>query len=231
MLDESKRGSRLPFGVPPAVLLWLAAGLAVSIAVLWAFAEIVDEVVEGESRRFDAAALLWINASFPDWLAGPMRLVAALGYYWVVLILMSAATFVFYRRGRRISAALILTGTAGGMVLNTVLKNVFERTRPDLIDTGYTAGSYSFPSGHATIAVAFYGTLTLLVMWRLEGWRRWLVAVSGLLFVLLLGFSRLYLAVHYPTDVAAGYLSATIWVGFVGAVLLFWRTLRKGARS
>lgn len=204
----------------------LAAGLLLSLGVIVLFAQIVDEVVEGESRRFDTTVLLWINYYSPDWFDAPMRVVTALGYYWVVLPLLALAVYAFLRQGRKISAALLVISTIGGVVLTTALKSVFQRSRPELFDSGYTASFYSFPSSHATVAVGFYGTLALLIAWRLEGFWRWAVAVSGLALVLLIGFSRLYLGVHYPTDILAGFLAAPLWVSTVGLSYFLWRTVR-----
>ena len=205
----------------------LALGLLLSLGVIALFAKIVEDVVEGESRRFDDVVLLWIHANTPDWLYGPMRVVTTLGYYWVVFPLLVLAAYAFYRRGHRVSARLLLVATLGSIVLTTAIKTIVQRARPELFDSGYTASFYSFPSGHATIAVGFYGTLTLLVAWRLRGFWRWAVAVAGVALVLLIGFSRLYLGVHYPTDVLAGYLAAPLWVSFVGLVYFLWRTLRR----
>jgi undecaprenyl-diphosphatase len=209
-----------------AAAVWLAAGLAFSAFVVWAFAELADEVVEGDSRRFDRAVLLWIHSNFPGWLDGPMRLVTALGYYWVVLPLLAATVLIFYRRGWRLSAILLVVSTSGSILLTTVLKAIFERSRPELFDSGYTASFYSFPSGHATVALGFYGTLTLLLAYRLRGHARWLVAACGVSLVLLIGFSRLYLGVHYPTDVLAGYLAALLWLVFVGVAYASWLSVR-----
>ncbi len=209
-----------------AAAVWLAAGLATSAFVIWAFAELTDGVVEGESRRFDRVALIWIHAHSPGWLDGPMRLVTALGYYWVVLPLLAGVVFVFYRKGWKLSASLLLVSTLGSSLLTTVLKAVFERARPELFDSGYAASFYSFPSGHATVAVGFYGTLTLILAYRLSGFARWVVVVCGVLLVLLIGFSRLYLGVHYPTDVLAGFLAAPLWVIFVGVAYVGWLSIR-----
>jgi undecaprenyl-diphosphatase len=211
----------------------LVFGLLVSAGVIALFAKITEDVVEGESRRFDRAVLLWIDANSPDWLEGPMRAVTALGYYWVVVPLLAIAMIVFYLKGWKLSAALLFVSTAGGIVLTTVLKAVFQRARPELFDSGYTASFYSFPSGHATIAVGFYGMLALILAYQIQTPVRWLVAVGGLLLVLLIGFSRLYLGVHYPTDVLAGYLAAPLWVITVGAVYFLWiwvRDLAPGKR-
>jgi len=206
--------------------LWLAAGLAFSAFVVWAFIELADEVVEGESRAFDRAVLLWIHSTFPGWLDEPMRLVTALGYYWVVLPLLAVVAALLYRRGWRLSAVLLLVSIAGSIVLTTVLKGVFRRARPELFDSGYHASFYSFPSGHATVAVGFYGMLTLILAYRLRGKARWAVAVSGVIVVLFIGFSRLYLGVHFPTDVLAGYLAALLWLVCVGAVYALWLSVR-----
>jgi len=206
--------------------LWLAAGLAFSAFVVWAFIELADEVVEGESRTFDRAVLLWIHSTFPGWLDEPMRLVTALGYYWVVLPLLAVVAALLYRRGWRLSAVLLLVSIAGSIVLTTVLKGVFRRARPELFDSGYHASFYSFPSGHATVAVGFYGMLTLILAYRLRGKARWAVAVSGVIVVLSIGFSRLYLGVHFPTDVLAGYLAALLWLVCVGAVYALWLSVR-----
>jgi undecaprenyl-diphosphatase len=209
------------------ITVGLIAGLLLSSGVIALFTKIVEDVVEGESRRFDETVLLWINANFPDWLYEPMRVVTALGYYWVVIPLLAVAVYAFYRKRRQISAALLIVATVGSVVLSTTLKDVLQRTRPELFDSGYTASGYSFPSGHATIAVGFYGMLTLLVVWRLRGFWRWTIAAAGTILIILIGFSRLYLGVHYPTDVLAGFLAALLWVSFVGLCYFLWRTFRK----
>ena len=174
----------------------LVLGFLLSTGVIVLFAKIVEDVVEGESRRFDNAVLLWIHANSPDWLAGPMHVVTALGYYWVVLPLLAVAVYVFHREGAMISAALLVLATAGSAALSTTLKSVV-------------------------------GTLTLLAAWRLEGLWRWAVAVTGVAIVLLIGFSRLYLGVHYPTDVLAGVLASLLWVSFIGVCYFLWRMFRR----
>ncbi len=204
----------------------LALGLLLSVGAIALFAKIVEDVVEGESRRFDEVVLLWINENFPDWLYIPMLFVTALGYYWVVLPLLAVATYIFYREGARISATLLPVATVGSIVLTEALKSVFQRSRPGLFDSGYIAPGYSFPSGHATLAAGFYGTLTLLIAWRLKGFWRWTVASAGAVLVLLIGFSRLYFGVHYPTDVIAGFLAVPLWVSAVGISYFLWRTVR-----
>jgi len=209
-----------------AMTVGLVLGLLASVGVILLFAGITEEVVEGESRRFDTAVLLAIGNNAPDWLYWPMRFVTALGYYWVVIPLLAVAAYAFWRVGARISAALLVVATSGSVLLTTVLKNVFERARPELFDRGVMESTYSFPSDHATVAVGFYGTLALLLSWRAGGLWRWVIVLCGVALVLLIGFSRLYLGVHYPTDVLAGFLAAPLWVGSVGLAYLLWRLVR-----
>ena len=209
-----------------AAAVWLVVGLSASAFVVWGFAEITEEVVEGESRAFDRAVLLWIEANVPAWMDGPMRAVTALGYYMVVVPLLAAIVLAFYLKGWRPSAAMLVISTAGGVFLTTVLKGVFRRARPELVDSGYAAGFYSFPSGHATVAVGFYGALALILAYHLRGPARWTVVLVGTALVLLIGFSRLYLGVHYPTDVLAGFLAAPLWLVSVGGVYALWLSVR-----
>ena len=211
------------------VTVGLLVGLIASAGILALFAKITEDVYENESRQFDRTVLLWIHTHFPAWLNEPMLIITALGYYSVVIPLLAGAMFVFYRKGWKLSAVLLCVSTVGGVVLTTLLKSLFKRARPELFDSGYTASFYSFPSGHATVAVGFYGMLTLILAYQLRGLARWLLAIAGVLLVLLIGFSRLYLGVHYPTDVLAGFLVAPVWVIMVGAFYLLWTSLRRNA--
>jgi undecaprenyl-diphosphatase len=117
----------------------LVLGLLLCVGMIWLFAQIVEEVIDGESRRFDEAALLWIDANFPAWLDWPMLLATALGYYLVILPLLAVVTYAFSRKGARISATLLPVATVGSMVLTGVFKRVFQRARPELFDSGYYA--------------------------------------------------------------------------------------------
>lgn len=209
------------------VAVRLAVGLSVSAGVIWAFSEVTEGVLEGESRAFDRAVLLWIGAHAPGWLDGPMRAVTTLGYYSVVLPLLAAVSLAFYFTGWRLSAVMLCVSTVGGILLTTVLKYAFERPRPEIIDTGYAAGSFAYPSGHATVAVGFYGALALVLAYHLRGPARLAALGTGALLVLLIGLSRLYLGVHYPTDVLAGFLAAPLWLVSVGSAYALWLSVRK----
>lgn len=209
-----------------AAVVWLAVGLGLSAGVMWAFFGITEEVLEGDTQSFDESVLLWIDAHLPAWLETPMRFFTSIGYYRVVAPLLAVAVAFFIWRGWRFSAVILAVSTLGGMFLTTVLKAVFRRERPDLIATGYDAGFFSFPSGHATMAVGFYGALTLILAYRSKGFLRWLIASLGVATMLLIGLSRMYLGVHYPTDILAGYLAAPLWLVFVGSLHFVWISVR-----
>ncbi len=209
-----------------AAVVWLAVGLGLSAGVMWAFFGITEEVLEGDTQSFDESVLLWIDAHHPSWVDAPMRFFTSIGYYRVVAPLLAVAVAFFIWRGWRLSAVLLAASTLGGMFLTTILKAIFQRERPDLIATGYDAGFFSFPSGHATMAVGFYGALTLILAYRTRGFLRWLIAALGVATVLLIGLSRMYLGVHYPTDILAGYLAAPLWLVFVGSLHFVWISVR-----
>lgn len=210
-----------------AAALELSLGLALSASLLWAFAGLSEEVLEGESAGFDRAVLLWVANSAPDWLSGPMQAVTSLGYFRVVLPLAAVLALVLYQMGSRASAAFILLSTVGGILLNTTLKTVFRRERPTIVESGYESSFFSFPSGHATVAICFYGALVILAAARFGGAARWILLILGALWALLMGLSRVYLGVHFPTDILAGYLAALLWLACVWLALRLWR-LRKG---
>ena len=203
-----------------AVGLFLVFGLALSALALASFAAITEWALGGTSARLDAAAVSVMRthaAPLWDWLA---LAGAALGSGVAMWIVIGLGTLFLWRSRHHYSAALLWVALLGGRFLNHELKTLFRRSRPepagwDLTVFGRAVDfptSFSFPSGHATMAVVIYGTLAYLVA-RLEttpAQRRWTFAAVAVV-ILLIGASRVYLGVHYPTDVAAGYLSGFVW--------------------
>jgi undecaprenyl-diphosphatase len=207
-----------------AVLFSALSGLL----ALAAFFGLAYEVVSGATRRLDTALLLRTHETFPRWMEYPMIATTALGYYSVVAVLALFAAFLFYRKGLRSYALYLPVCAFGDMVLATIVKDSVDRVRPHLFHfAAYPIpSSYSFTSGHANMAIAFYGVLAVLLAWQSEGWRRWSLVVLGAIVALLIGFSRVYLGVHYPSDVLGGYLLGTFWAAVVGAAFLLWRLMR-----
>jgi len=131
---------------------------------------------------------------------------------WVVLLL-SLVTLVLLVRKRWVDSLVLITSAGGAAAVTAVVKVLVERSRPDLVEPLVRMpDSMSFPSGHATVAVAFYLVLGILAAgWVRRGETRVLFLLIGLVVALLLGFSRLYLGVHYLTDVIAGYAVGAMW--------------------
>lgn len=186
---------------------------------LWAFVELADEVHELESFLFDDP-LLWRARA----LAGPgldrfFGLVSAIGYQYGVIPadILIVLGLLFARRWREASfAAAAFSGSA---LLNLATKQFFQRDRPMLWMSIAPESTFSFPSGHAM------GSMTLAVVVFLLAWHtRWRapVAVLAALFVALVGASRIYLGVHYPSDILGGWMAASTWT--VAVYLVLFRT-------
>ncbi len=200
-------------------LVVLAGGVAAAAGVL-AFAWIATRVRLGATQAFDDAVLRYLGAHQRPWLAAAMLEITFLGTGTVVAMVAGVAALFLGLTRQRTAAWLLLWATLGGLVLNTLLKQLFDRPRPRLFAWGTHALTTSFPSGHAMSAAAVYGTVALLAA-RLTPRRRArgaVVAAAGAV-VLLVAFSRLYLGVHYPTDVLAGLLVGGAWAAFCAAAL------------
>jgi undecaprenyl-diphosphatase len=157
------------------------------------------------------------------------RLVTELGSTTALVVVTAVASGYFARLGRRGDAALLIVALVGAEALTWSLKALFRRERPTFDDPVATASSFSYPSGHALVSLAVYGALAYVLLGgRRSPQARAVVAGCVALGVAAIGFSRLYLGVHYPSDVLAGYA-----VGFALLLLLttFARTRPASARG
>jgi undecaprenyl-diphosphatase len=196
----------------------LLAGLVIA-GGLWGLVELVEVARATTPHAFDTEILLaFRHAGQPDspigplWLEGAVRDVTALGST-VVLVLITTATIVYLLLIRRPSTALFMfAAVAGGQVLSSLLKFEVDRPRPDLVSHLVNETSLSFPSGHAMLSAVTYLTLGSLAARFLPD-RRTKVFVLGLavLTTVLVGTSRVYLGVHWPSDVLAGWCAGFAW--------------------
>lgn len=206
-------------GFYAALGLYLSVGFVLALLAAWGFAGLASEVVEGETQRFDNGVLLWLNARASPRLDVAALEITSLGSGTVVWLVVIIASAFLWSSRHRYSVLLLWVAVAGGGVLNLVLKGAFDRPRPALFPwrTPY-AGQSSFPSGHAMTSVVVYWTLAYLIT-RLEP-TPLLRRLSWGFFaaiILLIGVSRLYLGVHYPSDVAAGLVVGFAWATFCAA--------------
>lgn len=207
-------------GFHAAMGLFLVAGLAMSAVTLTLFAVLAWGVSADAVYGADLSALLWLREHQSPPLDALALAGAALGSGAAVWVVLAAGTAFLWRSQHRWSLLLLWISLLGARLLSRLLKAVFDRPRPALVDgdlevLGLSLSfpeSPSFPSGHALTSAVVYGTLAYLVV-RLEPTRRMrratLAAAAAL--ILGIGFSRLYLAVHYPSDVIAGYLAGFAW--------------------
>jgi len=173
------------------------------------FASLADEVREGDTVSFDTAVLLGINSRSSPLLDTVFSTGTMLGGA-VVVAAVSLAMITALALRKSYSRALLATLIIGGTTLaNFFLKLVFERSRPELWTRLVEEQSFSFPSGHAMASMALGLTIVLLT-WNTR-WRAAAV-IGAIVYVLFIGFSRLYLGVHYPTDILAGWLVSSLWV-------------------
>ncbi len=193
--------------------------LAVVAGCLWVFVGVADEVREGETHGVDTALLLALRNPAdptdplgPPWLEELGRDVTALGSFGILTAITLSVAGYLWLRGNRRSMWLVLASVGGGQALSSLAKHGFDRPRPDLVPHGMVTYTASFPSGHSMMAAVTYLTLAALVA-RVQPTRalKVYVLVLATLVVLAIGISRVYLGVHWPTDVLAGWTAGAGW--------------------
>lgn len=195
----------------------LAAFLALAL-LLFTFIRLAWEMTEGETMSIDKALMLALRTSDPSvpvgppWFANIMLQLTALGggpVLWLLIIL--AAGYLLAAR-RYSTAAFLVAAVSLGMGLSTLLKGLFERPRPELVAHLVQVQTTSFPSGHAMNSAVVYLTLGGLLAraQKRRGVRIYLLSAAIALTVIV-GFSRVYLGVHWPSDVAAGWCVGAAW--------------------
>ncbi len=203
-----------------ALGIFLLAGIAVGTVCTLLFGELAEHVTAGTTQAFDEMVLRWIALHRTPFLDSALLEVTALGTGTVVLTIVVVAGLFLWLTQHRYSALLLFASTGGGIILNGILKLRFDRPRPHVIAWGAKAFSSSFPSGHAMSATIVYGTVAYLAA-RLQKrvWARWLTMALALVMIVLIALSRIYLGVHYPSDVLAGATIGLAWAAFCMAML------------
>lgn len=191
----------------------LLVGILIAAGATSLFIWIASEVSEGEFKSFDEAVRGSVHSVATPFLTQLMIIVSFLGSPKVMVGLGFVTLIVLaYFKQRRASILFLIT-MAGEIALDVFLKALYARARPEPFFDYTLPASFSFPSGHALGSFCFFGILAWLVIERVNS--RFIsafVALAASTWVLLIGISRIYLGVHYPTDVIAGYLAAAIWL-------------------
>ncbi len=226
-MHRSTHRWRLFFGA------FLLASLVAIGLVMLAMAQLHEEIAEPFLMHVDSHVQAAIHGEASPGLTGLMFALTWIGSPKILFPLVPLIGALFWWRRLRQEALVLMVAMAGAGALNTLLKMHFRRVRPDIPWAFVHEHSFSFPSGHSVYAVVLYGTLAYLGMRYLRplGWRVAIVlAAAGL--ILGIGFSRIYLGAHYPSDVAAGYLVGSIWlIAVIGSDWTVRRTERRNGTA
>jgi undecaprenyl-diphosphatase len=194
-----------------AVLLLI--GLTMSVGVMLIMAKVHEEVAQPFLERFDQHTMQAIHAHDCPALTRLAFTLSFIGSPTALIPAVGIAALVLWRLRLYRNAVLVVIANGGAALLDTVLKLHFRRIRPEVPWAFVTEHSFSFPSGHSVGAVVLYGTITYLVWNHLRDLtQRAAVIASALLLIAGIGASRVYIGVHFPTDVLAGYLVGLIWL-------------------
>lgn len=209
------------------LVLWIAV-----VGAPWLFLNLADEVGEGETDALDHRLLLMFRVPGdpsdplgPRWLEEAVRDITALGGFTLLSVTLVAATLLLVFHERRREALVFAATVILAQVSSEVLKAIYDRDRPSLVTHGSHAYSQSFPSGHSVMAAATFFTLAT-VLASLESKKRTKALIYGLAitFVVSVGISRVYLGVHWPTDVLGGWALGASWALAAWLVLGILRT-------
>lgn len=200
---------------------------AITVAVL-AFSVLAVLVLNGVTTSFDEATLLWINQHASPGFDSFFVAFTELGGLIVVTVVSALLFGYFLYRKKYTKALLVAAGVGGAALMNIILKSIFDRPRPDLWEWLVVETHFSFPSGHATASMAL-AIVVVALLWK----TKWRIAsmIGAAMYILSIGFSRLYLGVHYPTDILGGWLLGAAWVLLVIGVIFAFRQRKavKGA--
>jgi undecaprenyl-diphosphatase len=190
----------------------LLVTLAFTASLLALFAWLSEEVFEGEMQQFDSRIRAWVHGFTSPQMTKLMQALTFLGSMGFLFALFLISIALFLRAGLKRAAIWLAVATGGSLVLDLSLKLAFHRVRP-VPFFGKVPLTYSFPSGHALSSLCFYFVLAGLCCTGIHNRAvRISIGAASVMLVAGIGLSRIYLGVHFPTDVVAGYLAGTLWV-------------------
>lgn len=190
----------------------IGIGFVVFFLLMGLFAKLAEEMHEGDTLGVDQTILYSVHSLHGTLLDQIVPLITNLGGAVGVIGIIGIASAALATKRKYLALLQMLVGVGGAVLLNMLVKGFFARQRPDLWERLVTETSYSFPSGHS-MASAALALSVVLITWNTRF--RWWVVAAASLYVVTIGFTRLYLGVHYPTDVLAGWSLGAAWVLFV----------------
>ena len=215
--------------------LHLTVGLILILLAGMAFGEIAEDVVEGDTITvIDVQLAHWFRARATEGFTRAMLFITHWNGITGTGVMTATLAAWFAWRKAYYWLIVLVSAVPGGMLLNLVLKHIFRRQRPSLEDPLMTLATYSFPSGHTVAATLFYGVLACFLVRRIRAWpRRALVVGAACLMVMLVALSRMYLGVHYLSDVMAASAEGAAWLAVcvTAVATLHRRRLARGKPS
>lgn len=199
-------------------LLLLLLGVFLPLQV---FGELAEDVWENEGGfPWDVPLLLAVHSTANPQLDVVVTMLTKLGVFWGVFPIATVTALVLFNRRRWRSLTYLIVTLLGSIIINRTAKVLLHRVRPHLWESPAPEFDYGFPSGHAMSSMTFVAVLVILT-WG-SRWR-WLVLIVGAIFVLVIGWTRLYLGVHYPSDILAGWMVSVGWAIGVSLIIRLWR--------
>ena len=193
--------------------------LLLVMAGIWAFLTLAEEVGEGETMRFDRWAIRIVRraddpavAIGPEWAHEIGRDITALGGIAVLGLVVAITAGFLWQRRERAMVCLLLAASGSGLIVSLLLKTFFNRARPDVVNPMSATFTSSFPSGHSMLSAIVYLTLGTLLAESSPTRSLKVYAIAMAVFLtFIVGLSRVYMGVHYPTDVLAGWAAGSVW--------------------
>jgi membrane-associated phospholipid phosphatase len=186
-------------------------GLGICLLILFIIAKLAEEVLEKEAFAFDKTFLLWLHQFANPSLDNLMLFITQLGDSNIVIIVAGVTLAILWWRRYRLEAIGFILTCLGGLILNTGLKLFFSKPRPQLWRQLITETSFSFPSGHAIGSMVLYGFVAYLLATFYPKYSQ-IIYILAVIITTAIGLSRLYLGVHWPTDIIAGYGVGFLWL-------------------
>jgi len=202
------------FSINQQRLLYFVCGLLLVLFFGWMFGALAEDVIMKDSVTiYDAGIGRWLLAHATEDSSEFFFAVTQLANLWVIGIGSLALSAWLFLRKQWSALIAVITSVGGGVLLNLLLKYMFLRQRPDFPNAFYHESGYSFPSGHAMMSVLFYGMTAYILINMTKSWK-WRVSfgIGALTLILLIGFSRMALGVHYLTDVLGGWSAGLTWL-------------------
>ena len=188
-------------------------GIVSCLLIIYVVAQISDDVLDKEAFAFDKVILLWVHSFANPTLDRLMHTITRLNDPDIVSVVAGVALLLLIWKKCYSEAKIFSIDCAGGVILSYGLKSVFGKTRPDLWESAIEEVSFSYPSGHALGSTVLYGFLAYLFATRFPQFA-WLIYLMAVLLIGTIGLSRLYLGVHWPTDIIGGYGIGFLWLTF-----------------